>query len=143
MWSLSDNPNFRWFCDSAYLVDEFQPITVSGVTSIAFATHLPPLLEPLEPSSGCPDGDDDLLVQFRTLESDDNSPSLWRCDVGWTRYPRRRFAIAGSYDDELLTELRRATFLLLIDAAVWDWWDRGNVHLVVPNDQELWSQCGT
>ena len=140
MWSLCDNRNFRWFCESAFLVDEYEPITVSGAASLAFATHLPSVLEPLKPATSLA-FDDDLCVQFRTLE-DANAPGpLWRCDVTWTRYPRRRFAVAGSYGDDLLNELRNASFLLLVDASVWDWWELTDVHLVVPNDQELWSQC--
>ena len=140
MWSLSDNRNFRWFCESAFLVDEYEPITVSGAASLAFATHLPSVLEPFEPATSLA-GDDDLCVQFRTLEDRNSSGPLWRCDVTWTRYPRRRFAVAGSYDDELLNELRTASFLLLVDASVWDWWELTDVHLIVPNDRELWSQC--
>lgn len=140
MWSLSDNCNFRWFCESAFLVDDYEPITVSGAASLAFATHLPSVLAPLEPATS-PAGDDDLCVQFRTLEDRNSSGPLWRCDVTWTRYPRRRFAVAGSYDDQLLNELRSASFLLLVDASVWDWWEVTDVHLVVPNDRELWSQC--
>ena len=140
MWSLCDNPNFRWFCESAFLVDEYEPVTVSGAPSLAFATHLPSVLEPLESATSVA-GDDDVLVQFRTLE-DGNAPgSLWRCDVTWTRYPRRRFAVAGSYDNGLLNQMRVAEFLLFVDASAWEWWGRTDVHLLVPNDRELWSQC--
>ena len=140
MWSLCDNPNFRWFCESAFLVDEYEPVTVSGAPSLAFATHLPSVLEPLE-SAASVAVDDDVLVQFRTLEDGHASGSLWRCDVAWTRYPRRRFAVAGSYDNPLLNQPRVAEFLLFVDASVWEWWERTDVHLLVPNDRELWSQC--
>ena len=140
MWSLSDNCNFRWFCESAFLVDEYEPVTVSGAPSLAFATHLPTVLEPLE-SAASVAVDDDVLVQFRTLEDGHVSGTLWRCDVAWTRYPRRRFAVAGSYDNPLLNQLRVAEFLLFVDASVWEWWERTDVHLLVPNDRELWSQC--
>ncbi len=140
MWSLSDNRNFRWFCESAFLVDEYEPVSLSGAACLAFATHLASVLEPLEPASSLA-GDDDVCVQFRTLEGGNAWGSLWRCDVTWTRYPQRRFAVAGSYDYRLLNELRGAELLLFVDASVWEWWGRTDVHVLVPNDRELWSQC--
>ena len=139
MWSLSDNRNFRWFCGSAFLVDEYELISLSGAACVAFATHLPSVLEPLEAATSV--AGDDLCVQFRTLGDGNASGSLWRCDVTWTRYPLRRFAVAGSYDNRLLNQLRVAEFLLFVDASVWEWWERTDVHLLVPNDRELWSQC--
>jgi hypothetical protein len=140
MWSLSDNRNLRWFCESAFPVDEYEPVTVSGAASLAFATHLPSVLEPLESATSVA-GDDDVCVQFRTLEDGNTSGSLGRCDVTWTRYPRRRFAVAGNYDNGLLNQLRVAKFLLFVDASVWESWERTDAHLLVPNDRELWSQC--
>jgi hypothetical protein len=141
MWSLCDNPDLRWFCESAFLVDEYESLSLSGSPCLAFATHLPSMLETLETATSLA-VHADVLVRFAALEAaSSTSDSLWRCDVAWSGYPRRRFAVAGAYDDELLGELREASLLLLIDASIWEWWEPTDVHLAVPNDQELWSRC--
>jgi hypothetical protein len=80
MCSLCDNRNFRWFGEPAFLVDEYEPITVSGATSLASATHLPSVLDPWESATSVV-RDDDVCVQFRTLEDGNASGSLWQCDV--------------------------------------------------------------
>ena len=81
MRSLCDNHNFQWFCKSAFLVDEYEPVTVSGAPSLAFATHLLSVLEPLESATNVA-GDDDVCVQFRTLDDGNASDTVCNARYG-------------------------------------------------------------
>jgi hypothetical protein len=142
MWTLSDNPNFVWFCQAACLADDYASIDVRKVPCLALRIHLPTDLGALGLTAGVT-GTNDMIVQFATLRADGASIPLWRCNMHHSGQAPAKFAVAGGYDQNLLNEFRRATMLLFVQASVWLGWDLANVFLAVPNDREYWLTCTT
>lgn len=133
MWSLSGNRHFTWFCADALLVDEFEPID-NTVPALALATHYPYRYQSATDAHFDPEGR--IEASFSTL--DVGNPPLWRCDITRLQPIPWEFAIGGAYDDELLTELRSAELLLLIDRRFFETWTRDHIIHVIPNDREMW-----
>ena len=45
---LSSHPHFSWFCESAFLVDGYEPVSLLGTPALALRAHIPDRLANLE-----------------------------------------------------------------------------------------------
>ena len=140
IYLLADHPQFSWFCESAFLVDEYEPVSLLGTPGLALRAHIPERLARLE-LINCIDDLDHLKEDFATVpEVGSTTPALWRCNVSWARPDQPIYSIAGHLDDELLAELRQAELLFPIRAELWETWEFIDAHLVIQNDREMWVQ---
>ena len=135
MWSLSDNPNFRWFCRGAWLVDDYEPFI--ALPALGLAVHTQYVLSPVTDEDF--DRADEATATF-TVEHT-REPPLWRCDFERTYRDPLTLSLAGNYNSQILDAFRRADHLALIDASVFDYYEIEDVFAVVPNDREFWDTC--
>jgi hypothetical protein len=113
-----------------------------GTPCLALRSHLPTELANLELVDSLEDLEN-LRETFTTRDSRDPGTGLWRCDVGWIHPQQHIYSIAGACDRAMLSELRRAHLLLLIEESVWDRWEFLDAHLSICNDREMWLRWKT
>ena len=136
---LSSHPHFSWFCESAFLVDGYEPVSLLGTPALALRAHIPDRLANLELVNSIEDLDH-IGVEFVTLpEASGRAPALWRCNVSWKHPHQPIYAVAGYLDDALLAELLDASMLLPIRAQIWERWELTDAHLVIDNEQDMWK----
>ena len=140
IWYLSSNPHFSWFCESAFLVDEFEPVSLLGTPGLALRAHIPERLAAAELVNSMEDLDH-IKAEFATApDGGSTTPALWRCNVSWVRPDQPIYSLAGHLEAELLAELRLADVLFPIRAQNWEQWEFLDAHLIIDNDREVWAQ---
>ena len=135
---LTVDPCARSFCEAAYLVDDYAPVTLLGAPGLALRACIPEPLGKLELANRIEDLDC-ITIEFRTL-TDDKGASLWRCDIGWVGANRPIYSLAAILDSDDLSQLRAADLLYPIRAETWERWQFSDAHLVIRNDRRMWEQ---
>ena len=101
IWYLSSNSHFSWFCESAFLVDELEPVSLLGTPVLALQAHIPERLAVAELVNSVEHLDHIKAECATAPDGGTTTPALWRCNVSWVRPDQPIYSLAGYLGAEL------------------------------------------